>query len=430
MNPRSLYLGAAGVASLLALSLIPACGSSSNSSGFGSSSGSSNGGSSGSSGGSSSGSSSGSGNGTSSGTKLGDGDGGLTGEDGGACATATAQATATEQPVYMLFVLDGSGSMSENNKWTSVTGALTDIFNQWATTNDPGLAAGLIVFSDANDGTNDGPYPGSNDVAIAQVNSAQATKLEARYGGGDMPEGDTPTGEALGVTGSTYGTSTGGYHELATFTPSGALPTGGKKVLVLITDGVPNDTACGNTNYTTNACITYAATELASTSASGGPIETFVIGTGIFPSTDLTNFDPNFLGYLAKSGGSAPTGCTPNDNTSTTGLCYFNVDPSGSSTATQTAFENAITAIRGQVVTLSCTFKLDIGDSGTIDPSKVNVTVNGTTVPQDPTNGWTYDNPNDPTSITLHGTSCSEVTATATASVSIVLGCATVTSIQ
>jgi hypothetical protein len=351
--------------------------------------------------------------------------GGGTGEDAG-CATATATATATEQPVYMLFILDGSGSMSENNKWTSVTAALTSIFNDMATKDDPGLAAGLIVFSDANDTTSDGPYPGTNDVPIAQVNATQAAALEARYGGGDQPAGDTPTGEALGVPGSTGGTTTGGYHELSTFTPTGALPAGGKKVLVLITDGVPNDSACGNTNYTTNACITYPATELAAPASSGGPIETFVIGTGIFPSTDLGNFDPNFLGYLAQAGGSGPTGCTPNDNTSLTNLCYFEVDPSGSSTATQTAFEAAINAIRGKVVSLSCTFKLDLTDGGTIDPSKVNVTVNGVTVPEGATNGWTYDNPNDPTSVTLHGTACAEVTATATATVSIVLGCATV----
>jgi hypothetical protein len=47
-------------------------------------------------------------------------------------------------------------------------------------------------------------------------------------------------------------------------------------------------------------------------------------------------------------------------------------------------------------------------------------------VPPDPTNGWTYDNPSDPTSITLHGTSCAEVTGTTSATVSIELGCATI----
>jgi hypothetical protein len=334
----------------------------------------------------------------------------------------------------MLFVLDGSGSMSQDSKWTAVTAALTDIFNDMAMKNDPGLAAGLIVFSDKGDKTKGkGPYPETGvDVPIAQVNAAQATALEARYGGTDQPSGSTPTGVALGITGNT-----GGYGELASFVPQAPLGSGGKKVLVLITDGVPENDACdtstnanappANYDYTMNPCVEYAATQLAATSANGGPIETFVIGVGDFPSTSLTDFDPSFLGYLAQAGGSGPTGCMPSDNTSTAGLCYFEVDPSGTSTATQTAFENAINAIRGQVVSLSCTFPLTVVDGGTIDPGEVNVTVNGATVPQDATNGWTYDNPTNPTSVTLHGTSCAEVTSTQSASVSIVVGCQTVT---
>jgi hypothetical protein len=251
------------------------------------------------------------------------------------------------------------------------------------------------------------------------VNPTQATALKARYGGGDMPQSSTPTGSAM----------TGGYGVLEPFTGAGA---NAKKVLILITDGVPTDNcSISGTNYTSNQCVMQAATELAKASPAG-PIETFAIGVGVFPSADLTNFDPSFLGNIAQSGGSAPAGCDPNNNTSTTNLCYFEVDPSGSSTATQAAFEAAINAIRGKVVSiLSCTFKLTGTDAGMIDPSKVNVVVNGMTVPPDPVNGWTYDNPTNPTSVTLHGTSCAEVTgsgaeAGATASVSIELGCATV----
>jgi hypothetical protein len=246
------------------------------------------------------------------------------------------------------------------------------------------------------------------------VNSTQAGLLEARYGGSDQPAYGTPTGSAM----------TGGYGVLGAYTGAGATA---KKVLILITDGVPTDQCTpSGTNYTTNACVEMAATQLAS-AAPAGPIETFAIGVGIFPSSDLTNFDPNFLGNIAESGGSGPTGCTPNDNTTLTNLCYFEVDPSGSAAATETAFENAINAIRGKVVSLSCTFLLNSSDAGVIDPSKVNVTVNGVTVPQNPTNGWSYNNPANPTSITLNGTSCAEVTGTATATVSIVVGCATVT---
>jgi hypothetical protein len=331
------------------------------------------------------------------------------------CATATATATAKPQPVSMLFILDGSGSMNQDNKWTAVTAALTNIFNDMASKNDPGLFAGINVFSDQNDPTGGlGPYPSTPDVPIAQVNTAQATALEARFNP-SQPGGGTPTGTAL----------QGSYAELEAFSGGGA---NAKKVVILLTDGVPSGfDQCATTSNASNPCMTMAAGELAK-AAPAGPIETFAIGVGVYPSTSPKNFDPAFLGYLAQAGGSGPASCNPAENAAgATDLCYFEVDPSGSSTATQTAFENAINAIRGQVVTLSCTFALDLkSDAGAIDPSKVNVTVNGTTVPQDPKNGWTYDNPNNPTSVTLHGTSCAEVTSTQTATVSIVLGCATV----
>ena len=63
--------------------------------------------------------------------------------------------------------------------------------------------------------------------------------------------------------------------------------------------------------------------------------------------------------------------------------------------------------------------------AGTIDPSKVNVTVNGMTVPQDPTNGWSYDNPSMPTEIILNGSACTSVKNDPSATVNIVLGCQT-----
>jgi hypothetical protein len=198
-------------------------------------------------------------------------------------------------------------------------------------------------------------------------------------------------------------------------------------VLVLITDGVPTDNCAmnGGTNYSTNACVVQAAAELTKASPKG-PILTFVIGTGVFPSSDLTNFDPSFLGSIASAGGTGPTGCNPTDNTSTANLCYFNVDPSaGNAAQTEKAFEDAINAIRGKV--LSCTFPLSTTGLGQVDPTKVNVEVNGQTIVQDPNNGWSYDNPNNPTEIILNGTACTSLKSDPNATVSIVLGCATKT---
>jgi len=316
----------------------------------------------------------------------------------------------------MLFVLDGSGSMTQNNKWTAATQALEAIFSDMQKQADPGVGVGLVVFSDTNDPTQgSGPYPASPDVPIGFVGAAQDSALNNRLSG--QPSLATPTGTAL----------QGGYSELENYVAMMPLAPGGKKVLVLITDGVPTDN-CAPTggSYTSNACVVEAAAELAKATPQG-PILTYVIGTGVFPSTDLTNFDPNFLGNLALAGGTGPKNCNPNENSVMTDLCYLEVNPTtGNASQTEQAFEAAINGIRNQVV--SCTLPLNIQtDAGTFDPSKVNVTVNGTVVPQNAQNGWTYDNPSTPTEIIFNGTACSNLKMNPKASVNVVLGCATIT---
>jgi hypothetical protein len=334
--------------------------------------------------------------------------------DSASCATATAEAKKT--PVYMVFILDGSASMQQDGKWPAATQALEAIFADMQTQADPGVGVGLIVFSDTYDFTlASGPYPETGiDVPIDFVGAAQDWALNTRLSG--EPWGDTPTGKAL----------QGGYGELESYVATTPLPSGGQKVLVLITDGVPTDRCAANGSYSTNPCVVEAGQELAKAGPSG-PILTFVIGTGVFPSGDLTNFDPSFLGNLAQSGGTGLSGCNPNENTTSTNLCYFEVDPTqGSQTGTEQAFEAAINAIRGQV--LSCTFPLSLDpEAGTIDPGKVNVTVDGNTVLQSSINGWSYDDPVDPTEIILNGSACTRLKSEPTASVQIVLGCATVT---
>src|SRR3954464_5151492 len=74
------------------------------------------------------------------------------------CATATARAA--RQPVYMLIVLDGSGSMDKENKWTAVVPALDAFFDDLKGQGDTTFGVGLTVFSDDRDKTNGkGPYP-------------------------------------------------------------------------------------------------------------------------------------------------------------------------------------------------------------------------------------------------------------------------------
>jgi hypothetical protein len=335
------------------------------------------------------------------------------------CATAMSQVH--RSAVYLVFVLDGSGSMSMQNKWTAVVPALTDIFMQMSVAADPGVAAGLIVFSDTKDPTaGAGPYPSSADVSVGYVSAAQNTALAQRLSG--MPNSATPTQTAL----------TGGYGELENFVPKAPLTAGGKKVLVLITDGAPTDGCnilASVNSYTSNPCIQMAAMKLTE-AAPKGPIETFVIGVGNFPSAIALTFDPSFLGYLAQAGGTGPAKCNPSENSTTTDLCYFEIDPSKSTSASQLQqqFETALNTIRGEVV--SCTFPIQTSGLGTVDPTKVNVEVGGKTILQDPNNGWTYDNPQNPTEIILHGAACAEAKGNLTEMVSIVLGCKTQTIVQ
>jgi len=297
--------------------------------------------------------------------------------------------------------------------------ALNSIFTQMQKAADPGVGAGMIVFSDTNDSTmGSGPYPSSADVPIAFIDANQQAALSKRISG--SPNNSTPTHAAL----------TGGYTVLEGFQAKAPLQAGGKKVLVLITDGVPTDdcsTLLGLASYTSNACITLAGQELMA-AAPKGPIETFVVGVGDFSSSSfggVLGIDPKFLGNLAQAGGTGKMGCDPNDTTSTTNLCYFEIDPSTSPTAAslQMQFETTLNAIRGQVA--SCTFPLQQSNLGQVDPTLVNVDVDGKTILQDSKNGWTYDNPKSPTAIILHGSICSTVENTITVKVSIVLGCMT-----
>ncbi len=408
---------ASGLSSVaFALCLASACGTTAPPTGFDPNSSSSGSGSSSGGGGSDAASSSSSSS-SGGGNIFGDGgssDGPSLGDSG--CATATAQAQKT--PVYMLFILDGSGSMGMNNKWPAATTALEAIFADMETQADPGVGVGLIVFSDTVDKTGgNGPYPETGvDVPINFVGAAQDNAFKNRLSG--QPFNGTPTGTAL----------KGGYGELETYTPMTPIPPGGQKVLVLITDGVPTDNCAQNGgSYTSNACVVEAAGELTK-AAPAGPILTFVVGTGVYPSTDTTNFDPSFLGNLANAGGSGPKGCNPNENAAgATDLCYFEVDPTvGNQTQTEQAFEAAINAIRGQV--LSCTFPLNVNpEAGMLDPTKVNVTVDGTTVPQSSTDGWSYNNATNPTAIVFNGAACTSLKNDSSAKVEIVLGCQTIT---
>ncbi len=336
------------------------------------------------------------------------------GDDGSGGSCATGFATATRLPVYLQFVLDGSGSMNGPGSWVAARDALKDIFTDMKAAQDTGIGAGLIVFMDLSDpnlNTNQDPvYPSTADVPVGFVDDAQLAKLIGRTAPPDAGKSNTPTGLAL----------TGAYASLTKFQATGMLAPNGKKVVVLITDGAPTDRDCkldtkGPTaDYSQNGCIKLAATQLSATS---GALETFVIGVG--PVMVTNTYDPYFLGALAVSGGSAPAGCDPK-STALDKLCFFSIDPSAS-TDIKAAFTDAINKIRGDVV--SCSLALQPSMGGAIDPAKVRVTLDGMTVYKDPVDGWTYDDPNNPTNVTLNGKSCAALRSDPNAMIKVTLGC-------
>lgn len=361
------------------------------------------------------------------------GDGGSSGSSGqdpltNSCATASAEAR--RLPVYMQFIIDGSGSMDgfdgydfvpgeretdpamtsrqTGKKWIAVRDALGAFFDDVAAKNDPSFAVGLYLFSS----TTVKPTSGT-DVPIAFVDAAQASSLKARLAPPIFPTGGTPLCASI----------SGQLGVLTAYTPAPPVQAGGKYVLVAMTDGIPSDSK--------SACLASATTARTGTP----PVATFAVGVGNEDANAGTVYDEAFMKDLAQAGGTAVAGCNPSwGNADKTGTpCHFQITP-GTKTAAQIKadFLAAINAIRDAVA--SCEFPLTKpAGSGDIDPANVNVlmTTGGkdSTVPQNPTDGWAYDDPTNPTKVFLRGKACDQLKADPAAKIKIVIGCKTVTDV-
>jgi hypothetical protein len=329
------------------------------------------------------------------------------------CAIATDQVQ--RSPIAMLVVLDASGSMLDDFKWAAVVPALEGFIDDIAQRHDPSFGVGLTIFSDTNDPTQGaGPYP-KMDVPVAYVDPKQASALHGRLDGA-VPQGPTPTLPVL----------VGQYAALEAFTSTPPLLANGKKVLVLITDGVPYP----NADEQKAAVLQLATNELAK-AGPAGPITTFAVGVGYtFPYAPSV-YDQVFMGNLAFAGGAPNEPCDPDELTVDWNMCHFQVTPSGQSNAgiLEAQFHAAIDKIRSKVT--SCSVGLIEDPTRPVDPRKVNVTftdsVTGVVsiLTQDGENGWTYDDPGAPTAVTLHGSSCKMLEDDPDGMLQIVLGCAT-----
>jgi Mg-chelatase subunit ChlD len=304
---------------------------------------------------------------------------------------------AEQQPLDMLILMDGSGSMDDmvtgGRKWDLVVGALSTFANDPASA---GIGVGLTYFG-IPAGYDAGDLVVSCDVAEYSTpavalkplpgNAKNLTSSLSAY----KPVGGTPTLPALqGAVAYAH-------------TWHAAHPTH-RIVIVLATDGEPND--CDSTVSAVSAVASAAAAEKP-------PISTYVIGVG----QSLANLD-----QIAKAGGT--------DNA-------YIVDTSKNTTESFTA---AMNAIRGEAA-LPCRFEIPAPQPGkTLDLGSVNVAIGsgadaGTStllqVPDasncDASGGWHYDDPKMPTAIELCPATCTTVAADPTAMVRVLVGCKTET---
>jgi von Willebrand factor type A domain len=324
------------------------------------------------------------------------------------CATATAKVF--RDPIYMLMVLDGSGSMADEQKWQAIVPALEAFVDDLADQNDVSFGVGLTVFSDSLDKTGGvGPYA-AMDVPIAYVDSAHALSLRARIDPA-KPNADTPTVSVL----------SGQYPLLEAFTPQPPLLPNGKKVLVFMSDGVPHPDPDGTAKAKS---IQMVKDELAKN------VLTFSVGIGYTFPYDPLLYDPLFMAQVALGGGTAPQGCNPTETKWAPNMCHFQITPVGGESALQLEQEMLIAFDKIRATVTSCELTLD--KTGYVDPFLVNVVFTDAhnlehVIVEDPKDGWSYDNPTDPKKVILNGQSCQEMKDNPRGRLVVVLGCKTIT---
>lgn len=334
---------------------------------------------------------------------------------------ATAKGDARKLPVYMQIVLDGSGSMDINDpvkeadrrdmnrnhgtKWIAARDALINTFDDMAQSPDPSLVVGMYLFESTT------KKPANQvDVPIAVVDAAHATQLKNRIMPPVFGDGGTPMCTALSQQSPI----------LKSYAPPSTVGDGGKRVLVLITDGVPSE----------NNCDTGRVLDIVRQQSADGT-KFFAIGVGD-PSGPVSDYDPAFMGDIATAGNTATEGCTrgwTGSSPANQKPCHFQVTPGARAAADVSAdFKAAIEKIRESVN--SCEYALEKpAGSGPLDLTQVNVVFTDasgkqTTILQDGQNGWTYDNASAPKSVQLHGAACTQ-TKSSVGKVSIVVGCMT-----
>ncbi len=330
--------------------------------------------------------------GTSGGAGASGGTSGATGMSGGvgavkpvsasdACASSNAGVDAL--PIYLVFMMDKSGSMGENDpatlavRWTPAVAALKSFFADASSAN---IHASLAFFRQKNNECSVASYA---TPAVAMKVLPDTTTFASALDS-NSPGGGTPTLPAEQ-----------GAVQYAQSVAAG-LKAGEKVAIVLVTDGDPNDCNSDPTNVAA-AAATVAAT-----------IKTYVIGVG----PDAAKLD-----QIATGGGTAP---------------HIQVNTTSAAT-TSSDLRAAIGKIKA--AQLSCDYTLPPPPTGkSIDVNAVNVnyTTGGMTTTlgysADCSNagGWHYDSTTTPTKIIMCPTICTTLqNDTSGGKVDIVFGCST-----
>lgn len=307
------------------------------------------------------------------------------------------------EPPNIYYVLDRSGSMSHDNKWTNARDAVT------ALTKAIGSHAhfGAAIFPSGAESCGAG-----NEVMSVRPGDPV----------GD-PNAMTPTADALFE--AMLVPPQGGTPTTATlqYVLARVMPLPSKTYVVLVTDGAPNCNPAAN--CTADLCADNIA--MVSGCPKGGPPNCCAPPNGVncidsdasakavadlaaagFPTYVIglatSAMESDVLDQLAVAGGTANTGG---------GTKYF--------LANDVSSQGLLAILRkvaGKIAG-ACVQRLK---APPMDPTLVNVYVDGVVVPQDPTNGWGLQGD----TVTLVGDTCARVESGDALDVRIIAGCPTV----
>jgi hypothetical protein len=294
---------------------------------------------------------------------TGSGDINITGAGGQSCGQTNV--SIKPLPPDILIVQDKSGSMSDPpgqnctgancSKWSQVSSAIDTVVQA----TDTNVNWGMTFFPiDSTCGLE--PTP------VVPVGPTNSQPIQAAFAG-NQPTGKTPTAAALNAAVAYMKT----------------LTDPNPKFLLLATDGLPN---CG-ANAPMISTDDSAAAEMAVTDAMTAGFPTFVVG--IATSTDATA--TNTLNAMAINGGYPQTGATTQ---------YYSVTDTAS-------LQTVLNKIIG--MTLACTIPLTDkpANLANVAVSAQDANGNRIQIPQDPTNGWSFDA--TMSNIVLNGSACIEL---------------------